>query len=207
MIGSLAVRYCLYCCTWATASSQCTRHFPVCSISTMYCLVDPGVQTSDHRNQRNNRRPLCPPKSKTFSSGSALTVRMNLLSPFAVTFSTQCAEKCLQFTVHSVNEFTYRYNNPFYNKKPVQRARKTARCAICQYPQSTLLIGTARSSVHGVIISQKMAWRHPSEAASFGNFPIQLTQNMLSLPYDEVYESISDGHFTFKTCHGTLSHS
>jgi len=92
-------------------------------------------------------------------------------------------------------------------KKPVQRARKTARCAICQYPQSTLLIGTACSMVHGVTISQKTAGRHPSKAASFGNFPIQLTQNMLSLPYDEVYESIADGHFTFKTCHGTLSHS
>jgi len=33
------------------------------------------------------------------------------------------------------------------NKKPVQRARKTARYVICQYPQSTLLFGTARSSV------------------------------------------------------------
>lgn len=34
----------------------------------MYCLIDPGVQTSDHRTQRNNRRPFCPTKSKTFTA-------------------------------------------------------------------------------------------------------------------------------------------
>ena len=51
-------------------------------------------------------------------------------------------------------------------KKPVQRARKTARCVICQYPQSTLLFRTARPSLHGVIISQETVWRHAAEAAS-----------------------------------------
>jgi len=30
------------------------------------------------------------------------------------------------------------------DKKPVHRARKTARCVIYQFPQSTLLFGTAR---------------------------------------------------------------
>ena len=34
-------------------------------------------------------------------------------------------------------------NKWYGNKKPVQRARKTARCVIYQFPQSTLLFVTA----------------------------------------------------------------
>ena len=50
----------------------------------------------------------------------------------------------------------------------MQRARKTTRCVICPYPQSTLLFGfgTAHRSLHGVIFSQETAWCHRAEAAS-----------------------------------------
>lgn len=55
--------HCLY--PWITVEYCCII---ACSINTMYCLVDPGTQTSDHHVQRS-RRPFCPPKSKTFTSG------------------------------------------------------------------------------------------------------------------------------------------
>jgi len=59
-----------YCWMWIMLYHATTLCYGcVCSINTMYCLVDPGTQASDHRMQRNNRRPLCPPKSKTFTSG------------------------------------------------------------------------------------------------------------------------------------------
>ena len=55
----------------------------VCSINTMYCLLDPAtLPTADHAAtaaaQRNQRRPFCPPKSKTFTAGISECISLSL---------------------------------------------------------------------------------------------------------------------------------
>jgi len=74
-------------CVWLLSAHCTSLHwFLVHSINTMYCLVDPGTHTSDHRVQRNNRRPLCPPKSKTFTSG--------LISFASAVIFSRCCDFC-----------------------------------------------------------------------------------------------------------------